>query len=214
MLYIHLNKNKFYVARILESVLYNVVRSSIMMIVFNVVFSNSILTLILVVGSMIYNKRKTEMFLNLNSRFYALFCAYFVLNWVLLRNNFIDAQPESDLPWFIDWFIFVKTKVFFIRKEDQPNILLLGSFVALCVGYGMILVLIRFVCTNLFLIKKNTDNSAFHLVTKDKYLVIDYKKWKKGEYSSMNIFYKLSHVMLVEIYAAVVFCLVVIDTNS
>lgn len=91
--------------------------------------------------------------------------------------------------------------------------MLLGCFVAIAFGYAMTLVLIRFVSLNLFLIRKNTQN-VFHLLTLDNYLVIDYKKWKKGNFSQMNIIYKLSHTMLVEIYAAVVFCLAVIDTSG
>lgn len=185
-----------------------------MWIALNFIYSNSLLSLTIVVGCIYLSKKKCDIFLNLSNSYFLIFCVYFILNWVLFRNKFMEKIPlTSDAGKLRLFLSFVKYDVLKMRREDKANFLLLGCFVAVSLGYASALLLLRFVCTNLFIIRRDL-NKKFHLLTLDKYLVIDYKKWKKGKFSTMNIIYKFSHTMLVEIYAAVVFCLSMIDTNN
>ena len=90
LLFIHLNKNKFYIAKMLESSLFNIIRMCIMWMTFNVIFSSSILNIFLVAGCYYLAKKKSDIFLNMSTRYYVIFCGYFIVNWVLFRNKFIE----------------------------------------------------------------------------------------------------------------------------
>lgn len=198
----------------MQSVMFNVIRMCSMWIALNFIYSNSLLSLVVIAGCIYLSKRRSDLFLNLSNTYFLVFCLYFILNWVLFRNKFMEKLPlGSDAGRLRTFLNFAKYDVLKMRREDKANFLLLGCFVALSFGYATALLLLRFVCTNLFVIRRD-PRSKFHLQTRDKYLVIDYKKWKKGKFSTMNIAYKFSHTMLVEIYAAVVFCLSMLDTNN
>lgn len=118
LLFIHLNKNKFYIAKILESVLYNIIRMAIMWMAFNAIFSSSVLNLLLVGGCYYLSKKKSDIFLNMSTRYYVLFCAYFIVNWVLFRNKFIEKQTNDSIQPIVRWFVFIKTRIMMIKKDD------------------------------------------------------------------------------------------------
>ena len=83
---------------------------------------------------------------------------------------------------------------------------LLGAFPSMALSYIMMFTLTRYIFIDLFIIKRRYK-SVFFMTTTENYLVIDYQKWKKGAYSSMNFLYKFVHTSILEVFASCMFTL-------
>lgn len=84
----------------------------------NVIFSSSVMNIVLVTGCYYLGRKKSDLFLNMSTRTYVLFCGYFIINWVLFRNKFIEKQKWDTLQPGVKGFLFIKTNILLIKKDD------------------------------------------------------------------------------------------------
>ena len=210
LLFVHHNKYKLYMVKIITAGLYNINRLALMWIAYNIIKSASYFNFLLLAACVYRTRKPVHIVIEKGFVFYIWFCGYFICNWVILRNNELSESTSKLRVLVVLQHLFKLS-----QKNKSPNFMLLGCFAVISFGYALALWLIKFTFTDLFVVRRNYSDS-FHLMTVDKYLVINYKAWKEGLYSSTNILFKVIHTMLVEIYTSSIFllCIFMSGQNS
>lgn len=212
VVFIHLNKNKYYLSLTLMAFLVNAERLSLMWIIINVIRSASFFNIFLLALCFTLAKTKAKAFMDQRNLHLFVFCVYFIFNWMFFRNDQLLAgsTEEKNLYDKIRLFCGLGGKG---SSKSRPNSTLLGCFVVVSLGYAMALFTLKFVYTRLFMIKRKKKNT-FHSTTVDGYLIISYKAWKRTNFNFMNIAFKLSHTMIVELYASIIFFMCIFIKDS
>jgi hypothetical protein len=195
ILFVYFNKNKYFVGTLIRSCLFNIPRLSVCVMLINLLFSQSAMDYFLLLLSFIYSFRTTKFFLDSSFIHLILFSVYFLLNWMLLRFDL----NRDDFAFYEALQKRMATKPTEGTASTRRMILLL-PFAIYNLGFITLLFWVHYALNELFVLKKNMKNN-FHIITMDKYIVIDYSKWKKGAISAVNFVFKLAHSLILEGYA-------------
>lgn len=195
VLFIYVNKNKYFFGRLLRSVLFNVQRLSISFMAMNLIYSESYIDFLLLAICLIYSVRECKVFFYSSFMLPTCFAGYFVLNWMILLFPKFEYEPYQKL----SSLLLPKKPV-----NTTPKYTLLLGVGVFNLGFATMLLWIHYTCLKL-LVVENKIGKTFHLTTADDYLVIDYKKWKKGAMNSMNFIFKMAHTLILEIFSLVTF---------
>jgi hypothetical protein len=193
ILFVYFNKNKYFIGTLIRSALFNIPRLAVCVMLINLLFSQSAMDYFLLLLSFVYSFRTTKFFLDSSFAHLILFALYFILNWMLLR---FDLKG---------WEFYESLQKLMATKPTEGSastrrVILLLPFAIYNVGFITLLFWVHYALNELFVLKKNIKNN-FHIITMDKYIVIDYSKWKKGAISAVNFIFKLAHSLILEGYA-------------
>jgi len=195
VLFIYVNRNKYFFGRLLRSVLFNVPRLSISFMAVNLIYSESYLDFMLLAVCLIYSLRDCKVFFNSSFMLPVCFAIYFVLNWMILHFPKFEYEPYQKL----SSLLLPKKPV-----NMTPRYSLLLGIGVFNLGFATMLIWIHYTCLKLLVIE-NKIGKTFHLTTADNFLVIDYKRWKKGAMNSMNFIFKMAHTLILEIFSLATF---------
>ena len=195
VLFIYVNRNKYFFGRLLRSVLFNVPRLSISFMAMNLIYSESYMDFMLLAVCLIYSLRDCKVFFYSSFMLPVCFAIYFVLNWMILHFPKFEYEPYQRL----SALLLPKKPV-----NMTPRYSLLLGIGVFNLGFATMLLWIHYTCLKL-LVVENKIGKTFHLTTADNYLVIDYKRWKKGAMNSMNFIFKMAHTLILEIFSLATF---------
>lgn len=190
ILFIYMNKNKYFFGRILRSICFNIPRLSLCLMTTNLLFSQSYLDYLLLLICLIYSIRGCKPFVENTQLMPIMYTTYFLLNYMLLPCLKINIPAYNSIAKALEP----------TGRSDSPKPILLLGLAIMNVGFVVFIYWVYYSLNSLLCIKID-PTSNFHVTTMDNYLVIDYKQWKKGTLSSMNFIFKYGHSMILEIFA-------------
>ena len=196
VLYIYANKNKYFFGRMIRSAMFNVPRLSVCFMAVNLIYSESYLDLLLLAVCLFYSLKRCEVFYFGNFFLPICFAIYFVVNWMVLHFPRFEYEPYQK-------FVSILLPKASTLNSTPRYTLLLGIGVY-NLGYATMFYWINYTCFKLLTLETKIGNT-FHISTMDKYLVIDYKRWKKGPLNIMNFIFKMVHTIILEIFSLSVF---------
>jgi hypothetical protein len=194
ILYIYINRNKYYYCRMIRSVFFNIPRIAMCCMVANLIYSQTVPDYFLVIICIVYSLRACRRFYESTYFILIIFGMYFLVNWMFIRYDRLD---------WTSYLSIVNLLAPSGPAKVSSFLLLLGMGVY-NLGFAILLYYIYYACNSLLQVEKNVDD-PLHFKTLDDYVLIDYKRWKMGTLNKMNFIFKMAHTVLIEIFALITF---------
>ena len=195
LLFIYFNKNKFVLGRGLRSLIFNIPRLAVCLMLLSLSYSQTALDYFLGIFCIIYAVKTKDIFIT-ESHFWMpiLYSIYYIANWMILRIDTFHVQSNSTLMKYICP----------AGKPEYSGHWLLVGLTVYNIGFILMIGWMTYTLNRLLRVKV-LSGSIHSINTADGYQVLDYKLWKRNSLASINFIYKLFHTKLLEIYALLVF---------
>lgn len=194
LLFIYFNRNKFLIGRFIRSLLFNIQRLSICLMLLSLCYSQSLLDYGLSLFCFYFIIKNQHFFTEANFSHVLYYSIYFVINWVFIRCDSSLIQAGD----------FIKDRISSSGIDPYDGYLLLLGITIYSLGFMILLFWTAYSIYKLLNLKADS-NVIFSFETTDGYQVLDYKVWKKNTIASVNFIFKVVQTKLLEVYSLLVF---------
>jgi len=214
LLFVYLNRYKFYFARFLTAFVYSIRRISLFPAIFFVCYKVNVLNIAILIMFCVISFRKNSIFTEGLRTVSWIFTIYMILTAIHL---FIDDSYEDQAQRF---YIGLNSFQPYFRPTSKHIFILAGCWYSIiCFGFVLILTLMWYTAIQLFVIRIRKDSDLyFYLLDKNRvrYVVINYERWKKGSLKFINFLNKqfFLHSMEIHNFLTVTLSLLFLDYQS